>query len=162
MKVGKGKVVTMSYLLTNSQGEELDRSETGQPLMYMHGYGQLVPGLESNLEGLEKGDKPQKIRVEPGEAYGEVRDDLILTVRREQFPKDVEIKSGMQFWAQSPEGEQHPFLVTAVGIEEVEVDGNHPLAGETLFFDIEIHDVREATEEELAHGHAHGPGGHQH
>jgi len=162
MVIEKGKVVTISYLLKNSAGEELDRAESGDPLVYLHGMGQLVPGLERHLEGLKGGDTLTKVEVPPAEAYGEIRSELKLTVTRDQFPDDAEIEPGMRFWAHTPEGEQHPFTVLALNGEVVEIDGNHPLAGMTLYFDIEVHEVREATKEELDHGHAHGPGGHHH
>lgn len=162
MKVAKDAVVTMSYLLTNSKGEELDRSQPGEPLVYLHGVGQIVPGLERQLEGLTSGDKRDKLVVPPAEAYGEMRPDLQISVGRDQFPKDAELEPGMRFWAHTPEGQRHPFTVVAVKGDQVEIDGNHPLAGETLHFNIEIESVRQATEEELQHGHAHGPGGHHH
>lgn len=162
MKVAKNKIVTISYLLTSKTGEELDRSQPGDPLVYLHGVGNLVPGLEKELEGMKSGEKKTKIEVAPGEAYGELRDDLQLTVKRSQFPADADLAPGTRFWANSPDGQQHPFMVVAVEGDEVDIDGNHPLAGETLVFDIEIHEVRDATAEEIQHGHAHGPDGHHH
>lgn len=162
MKVMKDTVVSMSYLLRNGQGEELDRSEEGSPLVYLHGSGQIVPGLEKQLEGLSQGDRREKIEVAPEEAYGEMREELMLSVSRQQFPAEAEIEPGMRFWANTPEGEQHPFTVIEVEGDEVKIDGNHPLAGQTLYFDVTIDEVRVATKEELDHGHAHGPGGHHH
>lgn len=162
MTITKGKVVTMSYLLVNDAGEELDKSEPGEPLVYLHGVGQIVPGLEKQLEGLKKGDKLTRLKVLPAEAYGELRPDLQLTVSRKQFPQDADLEAGMRFWAHTPEGQKHPFTVVAVAGDDIDIDGNHPLAGETLFFDVEIESIREATKEEMEHGHAHGPGGHSH
>jgi len=162
MKIAKGKVVSMTYLLKNNAGEELDRSQPGEPLVYLHGTGQIVPGLEKQLDGLAKGDKREKLVVTPEEAYGELRPDLKISVNREQFPKDAELEPGMRFWAHTPEGQKHPFTVVSVTGDDVNIDGNHPLAGETLTFSIEIEDVRDATKEEMEHGHAHGPGGHSH
>jgi FKBP-type peptidyl-prolyl cis-trans isomerase SlyD len=162
MTIKKGKVVTLSYLLVNEAGEELDRSEPGEPLIYLHGTGQIVPGLENQLEGLKAGEKRAKIKVLPADAYGEMRPDLKLTVGRKQFPQDAELEPGMRFWAHTPEGEKHPFTIVKVAGDKVDIDGNHPLAGETLFFDVEVQGIREATKEELEHGHAHGPGGHTH
>jgi FKBP-type peptidyl-prolyl cis-trans isomerase SlyD len=162
MTISKGKVVTLKYLLQNETGEELDRSEDGEPLTYLHGVGQIVPGLESQLEGLKIGDKRSKLKVEPAQAYGEMRPDLKLTVSRGQFPSDAKLEAGMRFWAHTPEGEKHPFTIVDVNGDKVDIDGNHPLAGETLFFDIEVEGIRDATKEELEHGHAHGPGGHSH
>ena len=162
MNIGKGKIVTISYLLKNGAGEELDKADAKEPLVYLHGMGQLVPGLEKELDGLKAGDKKAKLEIAPEEAYGDMREDLRLTVKRSQFPADAEVQPGMRFWANTDDGNQHPFTVTGVTDEEVEIDGNHPLAGETLFFDIEVHGVRDATKEEMEHGHAHGEGGHQH
>ena len=152
----------MHYVLTNSKGEELDKSSPTEPLSYLHGQGQIVPGLEKQLEGLSTGDKRDKLEIKPSEGYGEVEAYLKTSVERTKFPADVDIKPGMQFMMQSEEGYRRPFVVTSVKDGMVEIDGNHPLAGETLFFKIEITDIREATEEELQHGHAHGPGGHHH
>lgn len=162
MTVKKGKVVTMSYLLQNDSGEELDRSQPGEPLVYLHGVGQIVPGLEKQLEGLKEGDKRSKLKVPPDEAYGEMRPDLQLSVERKQFPKEAQVEAGMRFWAHTPEGQKHPFTVVEVKGDTIMIDGNHPLAGETLYFDIEIEGIRDATKEEMEHGHAHGPGGHHH
>ncbi|MGE0762097.1 MAG: peptidylprolyl isomerase [Bdellovibrionales bacterium] len=162
MKIAKDTVVTMSYLLKNGKGEELDRSEPGEPLVYLHGGGQIVPGLEKQLEGLSQGDKRDQLVVVAGEAYGEMRPDLQISVDRAQFPEDAELEPGMRFWAHTPEGQRHPFTVVAVKGDSVEIDGNHPLAGETLHFNVSIEGVRAATKEELEHGHAHGPGGHHH
>jgi FKBP-type peptidyl-prolyl cis-trans isomerase SlyD len=162
MKITKDTVVAMNYLLTNGDGVELDRSEEGSPLVYLHGSGQIVPGLERQLEGLSQGERREKIEVAPGEAYGEMKEELMLSVSRQQFPPEAEIEPGMRFWANTPEGEQHPFTVIEVEGDEVKIDGNHPLAGQTLYFDVTIDSVRVATKEELDHGHAHGPGGHHH
>jgi len=162
MTISKGKVVTMNYQLTNKAGEELDKSEPNDPLVYLHGVGQLVPGLEKALEGLKAGDSKNKIEVAPAEGYGDVRAELILKVGRDQFPAEQELEAGMRFWAHTPEGHRHPFTVIGIEGDQIEIDGNHPLAGETLVFDISIVGVREATKEEMEHGHVHGPGGHQH
>lgn len=161
MNVKQGAIVSMQYLLVDESGEEIDRSHPGQPLVYLHGMGQIVPGLEKELEGMKAGDKKARIKVNPEDAYGEFRDDLQLNVNRSQFPKEVDLEVGMRFWAQSPDGGRHPFTVVEVKGDDIAIDGNHPLAGETLYFDIEIEDIREATKEELEHGHAHGPGGHE-
>lgn len=162
MKITSGKVVSLHYVLTNTSGEELDKSAPQQPLVYLHGQGQIIPGLEKQLEGLSKGDKRDKLEIAPAEAYGEFHAELKASLDRKQFPENMEIQPGMQFMSQSPSGQRQVFVVTGVQGEKVEVDGNHPLAGQTLNFKIEVADVREATEEELAHGHAHGPGGHNH
>ncbi len=161
MKIASGKVVSLHYVLTNNSGEELD-SSSGEPLVYLHGKGQIIPGLEKQLEGLSKGDKRERIEIKPEDGYGELQPELKTKLDRKQFPADIEIQVGMQFMSRSPEGHQRPFVVTAIVDNLVEVDGNHPMAGQALNFKIEVADVRDATEEEMAHGHAHGPGGHHH
>jgi FKBP-type peptidyl-prolyl cis-trans isomerase SlyD len=159
-KIKANSVVGITYVLTNSQGEELDRAEKAEPLQYIHGMSQIVPGLEKELEGLEVG-VTKKVTVTPEEGYGEVNPDLKMTLTRKQFPKDAQIDAGMQFYA-STGGERLLLTVTGINGEDIEVDGNHPLSGQTLNFDVEIISIRDATEEEMQHGHVHGPGGHEH
>ena len=156
-----GSVVSMSYRLTNDAGEELDRAEKAEPFTYLHGVGQIVPGLQDALEGLKIGDK-RSVVLQPEEAYGDVNEQLRITVDRSDFPPNVSIAPGMQFMADMGQGQQMVFTVTDVDGDAISVDGNHPLAGETLHFDVEIIGIREATQEEMAHGHAHGPDGHHH
>ena len=160
MQIENQKVVSIHYTLTNEAGQVLDSSENQEPLAYIHGHGNIIPGLENALAGLSKGEK-LKVTVEPADGYGERDDSMVQAVPRSAFQGVDDIKPGMQFQAQSPEGIQ---LVTVVSVEgdEVTLDGNHPMAGITLIFDVEITDVRDATAEELDHGHVHGPGGHHH
>jgi FKBP-type peptidyl-prolyl cis-trans isomerase SlyD len=160
MQIAINKVVNIHYTLTNNDGEVLDSSKGRPPLAYIHGIGNIIPGLESALEGRSVGDKFQ-VTVAPEDAYGLRNDDLVQTVPREAFEGVNEILPGMQFQAQSPEGVQ---LVTVIGVDEegVTLDGNHPMAGVTLNFDVEVAEIRDATEEELDHGHVHGAGGHHH
>jgi FKBP-type peptidyl-prolyl cis-trans isomerase SlyD len=160
MQVDKDKVVTFHYRLTNEKGELIEDSFGGEPLAYIHGHGNLITGMEKALEGKKAGDRFE-VSIPPSEAYGERHEGLIQKVPREAFQGVDEIEVGMQFRASTDQGEV-PVVVTAVTETEVTVDGNSPLAGQTLNFDIEVKDVREASEEELAHGHVHGPGGHQH
>ncbi len=160
MSIVDNSVVSFHYTLTNSKGEVLDKSDQ-EPLAYLHGGGNIIPGLEKALLGKKAGDK-LVVTVEPAEAYG-VRDDkLIQNVPRRAFQGIKDIKAGMSFTAQGDAGQPMRVVVTRVSGDMVTVDGNHPLAGETLTFDVEITDVREASEEELAHGHVHGVGGHHH
>lgn len=160
MQVAERCVVSIHYTLTNDQGETLDASAAGEPLTYLHGCGNLIPGLESALVGKQAGDKLQ-VRVEPAQAYG-VRDDrLIQKVPRRSFQGIKDIKAGMRFQAQGPNGPTSVTVTQVLG-DMVTVDGNHPLAGETLNFAVEIATVRQASEEEIAHGHVHGEGGHHH
>ncbi len=153
MNVGKDKVVTIDYTLKSDKGEVLDTSKGDEPLLYIHGHGYLVPGLEKELEGKKAGDRVVTV-VSPAEGYGEYDEELIFPVPRTEFPADEELAEGMQFQAHTEEGEQI-FTVKAVSADTVTVDANHPLAGQNLHFDISIVDVREATREELSHGHAH-------
>ena len=157
------KVVSFHYTLTNDGGDVLDtsRDEQGQPLAYLHGSGQIVPGLENAMSGKTAGDS-FKASIAPEEGYGVRQGDGPQAVERSNFPADAEIVEGMMFVAEMPNGDQAPVWVSKVEGDQVFLDGNHPLAGETLHFDIEVVEVRDATAEELAHGHAHGPGGHHH
>ena len=159
--IEKNKVVSMSYCLKDTQGKELDRAEADKPLDYLHGSGNIVPGLENALEGLNVGDK-KDVTVKPEDGYGEFVADLKMGIDRTAFPADQKIEPGMQFMGELSDGKKHPFNVIEVKDDKVHVDGNHPLAEQTLQFSIEIIKIREATPEELKHGHAHGEGGHHH
>ncbi len=156
-----GTVVNLAYSLKNSDGDLLDKADAGEPFTYLHGASQIVPGLETALEGLKQGDK-KVVTVEPIDGYGEVNTDLKLTVNRTQFPAEAEIEEGMQFETQTPDGHGVIFTVESIQDDKVMIDGNHPLAGETLTFDVEVLSVRDATDEEKSHGHAHGADGHHH
>lgn len=160
MLVSKNTVVTFDYTLTDTEGAVLDTSRGGEPLSYLHGAGGIIPGLESQMEGKNVGDE-FKATVAPEDAYGVRRDDLVAPVSRKAFQGINEIKPGMQFQANTQQG---PRVVTVVAVEgdEVTIDANHELAGKTLVFDVKVVNVREASQDELAHGHAHGPGGHHH
>jgi len=160
MQIAHLKVVSIHYTLTNVDGDIIDSSEGSEPLSYLHGFGNIIPGLENALTGRKAGDR-FTVSVAPAEGYGERDDGMIQSVPRNAFQGVDEIQPGMQFQAQSPEGMQ---LVTVIGVEKDEVilDGNHPMAGLTLNFAVEITAVRDATHEELDHGHIHGPGGHHH
>ena len=159
MTVENGKVVSFHYTLTNAQGDVLDQSQE-HPMPYLHGAGNIIPGLEKELAGKKVGDK-LTVNVPAAEAYGEYHEQLVNDVPREAFQGVDQIEPGMQFQANTPEGVQ-VITVKAVNVETVTVDANHPLAGQDLNFDVEIVEVREATEEESAHGHVHGVGGHLH
>ncbi len=159
MQIANAKVAIIDYTLTDEEGEVLDSSEDDGPLSYLHGYGNVVPGLESALEGKVAGDKVQAT-VPPVEGYGERDDGLVQSLPRDRFP-DGEVEVGMQFHAHSG-GERRVLTVVSVTTEEVTVDGNHPLAGRTLSFDVTVREVRDATAEELEHGHVHDGDGHHH
>lgn len=158
--IQKGKVVTMAYTLKDSKGKELDKADLKEPFSYLHGAGNIIPGLEKAVETMKVGDK-KEVTVGPAEGYGNVEPGLKLTLNRSQFPKDFPIEAGIQFEASLDKGSQ-VFTIRGVKGDDVEVDGNHPLAGETLYFSVHLIEVREATKEELQHGHVHGPGGHSH
>jgi FKBP-type peptidyl-prolyl cis-trans isomerase SlyD len=160
MQISKNTVATIDYTLTNPQGQVLDTSKGGEPLSYLHGVGGIIPGLESALEGKQTGDN-LSVTIEPDQAYGQRSEELVQEVPRRMFQGVENIQPGMQFRAQGPQGQQ---VVTVVGIagDNVKIDANHPLAGVTLKFDVNVVGVRDATQEELSHGHVHGTGGHQH
>ncbi|WP_151703460.1 FKBP-type peptidyl-prolyl cis-trans isomerase [Nitrincola alkalilacustris] len=151
MQIAENTVVSIHYTLSNTAGEVMDSSEGQDPLAYLHGANNIIPGLENALVGKVSGDSLQVV-VEPDQAYGEVREELIQSVDRSNFVDIAEIQVGMQFMAQTPWGEQ-PVTVVEVEGDNIVLDGNHPLAGQTLTFDVKVVDVREATAEELTEGH---------
>jgi len=153
-EIKKGKIVAFSYELKDDDGDLIEKSE--QPLEYLHGSNNIIPGLEREMEGLKAGDT-KNITVSPEEGYGEYDDSLVFDVPRENFPKEMEIEIGMEFKTDTDDGEMI-VVVNAVTDEAVEVDGNHPLAGENLHFSIKVEGVRDATPQELQHGHAHHDG----
>ncbi len=159
MRVAQNRVVSVDYTLTDDGGQVLDSSDGREPLSYLHGVGGIIPGLERELEGKQAGDEFQAI-VAPEDAYGLRDEDLRQAIPRHQFDDIEELELGMQFRVDSNVG---PQVITIVEIAEdvVTVDGNHPLAGVNLNFAITVREVREATAEELDHGHAHGPSGQQ-
>ena len=159
MTLEDNKVGLIEYTLTDETGETLDASN-GNPLAYLHGHGNLIPGLEKELAGKTVGDK-FTTTVPAAEGYGERVDALVQTVPNTMFQGVEELEIGMRFEAQSEQG-MHSVEITAVDGDQVTVDGNHPLAGIALTFDIEVIGVRAATDEEIEHKHAHGDGGHHH
>jgi len=160
MEIKESTVAGIHYTLKDQNGQQLDSSEGKDPLFYLHGVGQLVPGMEEALTGKKVGEK-FNIVVPPPKGYGEPRPELVQQIPTSQFGGVENVEAGMQFQAQTDGG---PVMVTVTEVkdETATVDANHPLAGITLHFDVEVVDVREATADELSHGHAHGPGGVQH
>lgn len=162
MKIENNRVVSMHYTLKDETGTILDSSENREPLAFIQGIGALIPGLEIQLEGKVKGDKVNA-EVAPNDAYGEVQEELFHVVPKSGFQGegDEQLIEGIQVQLHTEQGPMIA-LVSKIEGDEVTLDLNHPLAGRTLFFDVEIVEVREATADELDHGHVHGPGGHQH
>jgi FKBP-type peptidyl-prolyl cis-trans isomerase SlyD len=156
--ITRDKIVSMNYTLTDNAGKVLDASN-GEPLEYLQGHQNIIPGLETALEGLKPGDRKQVI-VQPTEAYGQHNPELIFSLPLGQFGGETP-QTGMMVQLQSPEGEMMATIVK-IENEQVTLDANHPLAGQTLNFDVEIVGVRTASQEELSHGHPHGPHGHHH
>ena len=160
MQITSGSVVVFDYTLTDDDKEIIDSSTGSEPLAYIQGEGQIVPGLEKAMEGKKAGDS-FSISIAPEEAYGLHDPENISVVPADQIEGGEDLEEGMQLHTEGEFGEQTVLITKIVG-NEVTIDGNHPLAGLTLHFDIAIRDVRAATEEELDHGHVHGEGGHHH
>ena len=160
MNIAKDSVVSLHYTLKDDKGKVLDSPSGGEPLVYLHGAQNIIPGLEDALLGKKSGDKLQ-VTVPPEKGYGARDERMVQTIPKTQFPAPDKVKPGMRFQVNSDHG---MLILTVVEVrpDEVVVDGNPELAGQTLHFDVEITDVRAASQEELQHGHAHGPGGHHH
>ena len=156
MQISKNKVAAIHYTLTNNEGEVIDSSAGREPLYYLHGAGNLIIGMEEGLEGKNPGEK-FNLKISPEKGYGELDPQMIQNVPRSAFGNQ-EVRPGMKFSTK----QGGVVTVTEVGLEDVTVDANHPLAGIELNFEVEVMEVRNATDEELAHGHVHGPGGHHH
>ena len=162
MQIAPNTVVTMTYTLTNAEGQVLDQADASHPFVYMQGAHNIIPGLEQALAGKQAGDTAV-VTVQPEDAYGEYNEQLTQQVPRQMFgnvPED-QLVVGAQFQAQTNGGVE---IITIADVDGdmITIDANHPLAGETLTFDVKILDVRAATPEDIEHGHAHGPGGHHH
>ena len=154
MKIANDCVVSIHYTLTDEAGQTLDSSAGGEPLTYLHGHGGIIPGLENELTDKAKGDT-LKVVVQPEDGYGDFNPDMLQQVPREAFQGVDTIEAGMQFQAQGEGGQMQMVVVREVTDETVLVDGNHPLAGQVLNFDVSIEGVREASAEEIEHGHVH-------
>jgi FKBP-type peptidyl-prolyl cis-trans isomerase SlyD len=160
VQIEKNRVVTLHYTLRDDQGAVIDTSSGRAPLSYLHGKGNIIPGLEKALAGKSAGDRLE-VTVAPEQGYGPRDERLVQTLPRSRFEQGTALQPGMQLRATTPRGAR---IVTVVKVERdfVTVDGNHPLAGRTLHFAVEVAEVRRATHEEVSHGHVHGPGGHHH
>ena len=151
MQAIRGAVVSFNYKLTDDDGNTIDSSEGCAPLSYLHGYDNIIPGLESALEGVDVGYSANVV-VEPADAYGDIDEEAVFEVGRDKFPPEMELAPGMQFAGETPSGDV-PLTVMQVNDDSIIVNANHPLAGERLHFDVEVVDIREATDEELQQGH---------
>jgi FKBP-type peptidyl-prolyl cis-trans isomerase SlyD len=160
VKISNQTVVSFHYTLRNSSGEDLETSRDGEATAYLHGANNIIPALEAALEGLEAGAHTE-VTLTAEQAYGERREDRVQKVPVKHLVYRGSLKVGMTVQLNTADG-RHPVTVTKVGRHSAEIDTNHPLAGQTLVFAIDIVDVRAASAEEIAHGHAHGAGGHHH
>ncbi len=157
MNAEKDKVVSIDYTLRNDDGDVMDSSKEAGPLDYLHGHGNIIPGLEEAVAGKGQGDHVE-VSVPAEKAYGEYNDQLVMPVPKDRFQGIEDIQPGMQFQAQTQNGGMQIVTVKDVGDEEVTVDANHPLAGETLHFEVDVVNVRDAEDEEKEHGHVHKEG----
>ena len=157
LMIGKHSVVSINYTLRDDAGQTMDNSEEAEPLVYLHGTNNLIPGLENELQGKVTGAKFVST-ISPKDAYGEISEEFIQTLGKEMFQDVESVEVGMTFMAQGEGGQQRQVRVTAVEGEEVTIDANHPMAGKTLHFDVEVVEVREATDQEMEHGHVHQDG----
>lgn len=160
MTIKQDSVVTLHYTLKDDAGDVIDSSASRHPLSYLHGHGNLVPGLERELQGKSAGDK-LSVKIEPADGYGAYDRSLVEQVPRRSLKGISNIKVGTQLRGETEQGPRTVTVTRIVG-DMVTLDANHPLAGKNLNFEVEITSVRDATEEELTHGHVHGPGGHHH
>ena len=159
-RIEKNQVVTFHYTLKDQEGKLLDQSIGGEPLNYLHGHGNIIPGLETHMNEKRVGDKLQ-VHVTPENGYGSYDPEKRFQIERAQLP-EVDLEIGMGLELHADDGETLLASIVAIDEEAIEVDANHPMAGKDLFFDVEIMAIRPASGEEIAHGHVHGPGGHHH
>jgi FKBP-type peptidyl-prolyl cis-trans isomerase SlyD len=160
MAIGANKVVTLNYKLTDDQGNVLQTTNE-EPFIYLSGNNQILPKLEEQIDTMLIGGK-KNIELSSSDAYGDYDEKAVQQVKKEEFPEGSNLQEGMQYMAHTPDGQPIPFVIKEVKDEDITIDFNHPLAGKNLKFDVELVDVRDATVEELEHGHAHGGDGHHH
>ncbi|MGB5474119.1 MAG: peptidylprolyl isomerase [Gammaproteobacteria bacterium] len=160
MQIANNRVISIAYTLKDNDDNIIDQSDDGS-FCYLHGASNIIPGLEDALTGKTAGEE-LSVSIPPEQGYGVREAERVQSVPREMFPADQEIQPGMQFHAQGPDGQAIVVMIAKVEDDTITVDGNHPLAGVQLNFDVRVIDIREATPEELEHGHVHGPDGHHH
>ncbi len=161
MSVKPNQVYTITYTLTDGDGNIIEVTNKENPFSFISGINQILPKLEENVNGMLIGSK-KKVTLSPEEAYGIYSDSAIQIINRTEFPEDSELEVGMGFISESQDGQEMPFIIKKIDGENITLDFNHPLAGRTLTFDLELLNVRAASNEELSHGHVHGPTGHHH
>ncbi|MCK5453549.1 MAG: peptidylprolyl isomerase [Calditrichia bacterium] len=161
MALEANKVVSISYILKDENGEMVDQAPKEQPFIFLSGQNQILPNLENKISEMVIGSQ-QKVVLTSEQGYGEYREDAVRQVKRSEFPDKIDLQEGQRFMADLGEGQHRPFFVKSVSENKVTIDFNHPLAGVKLEFDIELLDIRDATDEEIMHGHVHGPGDHKH
>lgn len=161
MSIGANKVVSVNYILSDDEGNLIQRTNVDEPFVYLSGNNQILPRLEQAIDSMIIGGK-KNIELKSSDAYGDYDDNAVQHVKRQEFPEGTNLEEGMEFMANSPDGNPIPFVIKEVSDDDITIDFNHPLAGKNLNFDIELIDVRDATKEELEHGHVHSAGGHHH
>ena len=161
MSINVQRVIKFSYTLRDEQGNILDSTEKSGALFFLTGSGQIIPKLEEELSVMLIGSK-KNIHIDAQDAYGEYESEAIQTVKRIEFPEDMNLEIGQSYYANTPDGGQMPFLIKEINDDEVIIDFNHPLAGVNLDFDVQLVDVRDATQEEISHGHVHGANDNHH
>lgn len=161
MAIGQNKVITMNYTLKDEEGNVIQSTDNANPFRFLSGNKQILPKLEEEINNMIIGSK-KNVKIPSTEAYGEYTEQALQQVNKNNFPKDIDLQVGMEFMANSPDGHQMPFVVKDIKEEEITIDFNHPLAGKDLEFEVELVDIRDATVEEMQHGHVHGEGGHHH
>ena len=161
MGIESNKVVTINFTLKDSDGNVLESTENKEPFSYLSGNSQILPKLEEGVNQMLIGGK-KDIKIDAANAYGEYNNEAIQQINKKEFPENINLEEGMRLIANSPDGKQMPFIINKIEENEVTVDFNHPLAGKDLEFNVELIDIRDATPEELSHGHSHGTDGHHH
>ena len=161
MSIKLNQVITIGYTLTDENGNIIEVTNKENPFSFISGNDQILPKLEENINGMLIGSK-RRVTLTPEEAYGTYNESAIQTIERSEFPEDTLLEVGMSFVSDTSDGQQMPFVIKNIDGDNIILDFNHPLAGHTLTFDVELLNLRDATSEELSHGHVHGSGGHHH